>query len=856
MSARRLAPVVLLLALGLGLQLRFFARHPQPVLFGDPAGYFQVGERLQAAVSAVAAGGSAREAFESVRGTFYLLGVGTLFAAVDAVRPDDQAFFRQVLAVFNTLAMLGAFLLGRDLSRSFAGGLVALALASVYPAFSVQTGRLYPDPVTGCLLVWAGWLYLKAVRTGSVRAVVTAALLLDLALLVRSQLAVVMLLVLGAVLLASSPLWWRKPAPRRLALAFALSLVPLGVAWLGIAKAVGDRDDVLRLGNSTFQVSYPMGFWQFMHIGGWPGPYRFKTEPFYRDLEEAGREDPELMRSRLRQVAFTVRYVAERPGRAVLTVLNNAYRLYDRPANDYKWDYPFDYELQVVYQRAVCVLALAGLALFVAETPAAAGVFLLPLALLALHGMMFSWPRYHVPVMPILIASAGACLARLGPGWRVLDRRHVALAVAGLVLAGAGLLLPLPAPEVARGARLAGALALLALPFAAVPRLVPTRLGRRLAGAAFALLVALVVAHAWTDRLWHERRIELGGPVRGVEQRLTIGAAALERLRAAREAFVAFDLRVPAGDLSGTRIRVGDRAYEGTRLRPTMPRLPESTSTGGRDWRGYPQWWVLPLDRDLLPASPGTPLPVRIEVEGGPRLVLGADRFRGQGRVHEGPSFGEWPNTVALKLEYDGDHRIPVRLPLSSEASSAQVLGRDGRWRPLREAARIRLVTLGNDVGGTSWVSAPAAGEKAALGFFATSGVRQEAELLLGGRKVATLALGAAGDHETTTGPWRLCHRAGPPRGGDAYGGYVLTGPVPEPGKGVPLEVRFSTGFEWRRAFFVVDRRPGEAELAPLFEACGVPAGEERVRGVAEVTSADRNHFPAETGWWTVEEVF
>ena len=34
---------------------------------------------------------------------------------------------------------------------------------------------------------------------------------------------------------------------------------------------------------------------------------------------------------------------------------------------------------------------------------------------------------------------------------------------------------------------------------------------------------------------------------------------------------------------------------------PTIPRLRESTSTGGRDRRAYPQWWAVRLDPAWLP---------------------------------------------------------------------------------------------------------------------------------------------------------------------------------------------------------------------------------------------------------------
>ena len=92
---------------------------------------------------------------------------------------------------------------------------------------------------------------------------------------------------------------------------------------------------------------------------------------------------------------------------------NLAGRLYDRPANDYKWDYPFAYRWQVVLQRGIVLLALAGMAVFTAQRPAVAGVFLVPVALGVLHGLTFPWPRYNQPALPILLAAAGAFVAWL-----------------------------------------------------------------------------------------------------------------------------------------------------------------------------------------------------------------------------------------------------------------------------------------------------------------------------------------------------------------------------------------------------------------------------------------------------------
>ncbi|HEV7502933.1 MAG TPA: glycosyltransferase family 39 protein, partial [Vicinamibacteria bacterium] len=240
-TARRAAPFLaaaFLLALGLGLQLYFFRHYPQPPLFGDPAGYYNVGLRFQEAITRLHGGEPLASVFASVRGLFYLAGVGALFAVLDALRPGDTAFFRDVMAVFDAAAMLGVFVLGRRLSGSFAGGLTALALAATYATYSVQTGRLYPDPLTAALLVWAGAAYAGGALLPSRRRMAGAGVLLGLALLLRAQVLEYVVAVIALALLASARWWWRTREGRALVVAFLIGLSPALVAWAGIRGAV------------------------------------------------------------------------------------------------------------------------------------------------------------------------------------------------------------------------------------------------------------------------------------------------------------------------------------------------------------------------------------------------------------------------------------------------------------------------------------------------------------------------------------------------------------------------------------------------------------------------------------------
>jgi hypothetical protein len=805
LSAPEAVLVAVLLATGLALQVHFFRTYPQPVLFGDPAEYATLGHHLLRAASRAIS--HPRAAFATFRGSLYMLGVSTVFAALEALRPEDWGFARIVMAAFNTVAMLGAFLLGRELGRSYRGGILALAAACVYPSFSVETGRLYPDPVTSSFFVFAAYFLVRAVRDDAPGAAVVSGLLLSGGLFIRSQILDFMFLFVGALALATAPLWFRRAEARRIVLAFLVSLVPLLATWVGIRTVVGqDVDPFVQLGNETFKPYYPYGFWQYLDSDGWIGPYRLKTEPYARALQEAQKADPALLRSFPAQLGFTARYVRSRFTESVLLVLDNVYRLYDRPANDYKWDYPFPYRGQVLLQRAIVVLGLAGAAFFVAESPVLAVAFLIPLALAALHGLVFPWPRYNLPAMPILMGAAGAGVSRI---LERLPPRGPAIVVALLAALGSGAaaLLGGPTPEIGRLLAVSSLLAALAFPFALLEG--PGRLFL-----AFAGLATLVLGHEARSRTWHEFAISVGGATPGVEQEIALDAGAWERLRKADEAFLALDLQAPEGDLGGARLSVNGQDLPPSALEGALPRLPESTSTGGRDARGYPQWWVVRLGPALLAGSPGGTFRVRLLADR-KTLLLKGDHFRGEQGSYEGPSFGDWPHAVDLKLEYDGDNRIGVRVPLGSLRTESRVLGPDGAPRPLRGVLRIRLLTLKNDVGRVVFESAPVPKEGGSVVFRAFSGRKGDATLAVADHQAATLALGS-GDFEAPGTPFGVCYRRQDEKTGK--GVYLVEGPF-DPGP-VRFTLRYLTGMSLEPRYFVPDLDARPDEIAAALDGC------------------------------------
>src|SRR5262245_55127967 len=79
---------------------------------------------------------------------------------MDALKPNDLGFVRAVFAGFNALTAVGAWSLARRLGSPRAS-ILALAFFIVSPAFPSGASRLYADPVTGCLIVWAVRMFVE-----------------------------------------------------------------------------------------------------------------------------------------------------------------------------------------------------------------------------------------------------------------------------------------------------------------------------------------------------------------------------------------------------------------------------------------------------------------------------------------------------------------------------------------------------------------------------------------------------------------------------------------------------------------------------------------------------------------------
>jgi hypothetical protein len=860
--------VVLLLLAIFVTQAWFVLAYPQPPVFGDPAGYLAVGRRLQqAALKLVQGEATVREALGSIRGVLYYAGAGTVFAVFDAWRPGDTTFLRLVFAAFNTLSAFGAFLLARRLSGHAMGGLAALAIYALHPSFAVELASLFPDPVTGCLFVFSAVFFVEGVGRRRAGWMVASGAALGAGLLIRSQLMEYVLALIALGFAVTAPAWVRDAGRRRLAWALAGGLLPFAAGWGVIVHAVGnDLREIEALGNFTFRPRYPYGFWQFLETDGFMGPYRLGTEPYYQEMRADAQQHGWPLASRLERWRFTGRYVAGRAHESLLLVLDNAFRLYDRPPNRYKWDYPFPYPFQVLFHRIAMVMACGALALAVARGTAHQAVFFIPLSLALIHGVSYPWPRFVQPAFPILMAAAGSFVAQVALNVRSL-RRGDWVRLGGFValaafLAGSGRMLFDAAPAMGATLHLGAALLMVGLPLY-LARLLAGRGPRASIAASIVGLVlgVMMIAHTLRGYGWHAVATPLGGEVLGIEQDLVLGPAGGKQLREASEAFLVLDLRVRGGDVSGLTIDLAGRRFNGTDLVPTLPALREFTWEGGPARRAFPQWWALPLETSLRSSLSEGPLRIRMMVPPGLEVEVGGDRFARQHSLYEGPSFGEWREVAGIKFDYDGDARLPVRRSLSSLATTSFVIGRDASVRQVRGVHRVRIVTVGSNEGSIRWETAPAPSRRrvafvfaAVSRFTAPGGTKGSADLYMDGQPAVTFPLEPVGSYVIGNPRHELCYGPLPDRRGRSYGAYALLTETPAPGRALTLTVRFRSGLDAEQILFrLAPEAPREALVVALRACLGTTPV---VNGAARVLDDSTNRYPELTGRFQVTAVF
>ena len=860
------ANAALLLAFGvldLGKGLYFLRHYPQAVPFDI---YYNVGLRMMRDLMASRSVGELWNALRAMKGLAYLAGAGALYGPWAILKPGDFQWMRQGLAVVDALNLVLAAALVLQWTRSrFAAATTAL-LWLIFPGYTLNLVRGYPEP----LVVLCFLLSLSAFTLGERRhrlpLYALSGFLFLYSIFIRVQVMPFFMLVAG-LLLAAAARWALAPPHRAPTIAFLAGAMPIIVAWAFLRIEVDDPARLESFSFHAFQRVYPHGFWLYLDTDGWMGPYSLRQYPFYVALVEAARGEPALLTSSARQWAFAGVYVLRHLDESARAVLINLYRFFAKPTNDYKWDFPYPYGLQVWGQGLVCLVGLAGL--LRARRPR------VPWALLAIYVVTFSLlyaishvePRYHLPVMAALLMTGGLWLdeARVRIARPNPPRRAVTIALAtasGSALAwwlARRMTAPLSALIVHDAAVIGAAIALF-LFFHGMGK--GEARGARVAATTVAgLAAACVLAVGFTDVSWHGRRTALT-PGAVFRQRIVLSDEGLRVLRSADEAFVVFDLARVDGDQRCLGVDVNGTGHGGEGLFPAMPRFPLATTAGHRDPAWFAQWWALPLgaaERQALTAGVDVTLSVAPACRN-PGMTLGLETFlRDDGRDYEGPSFEDWRKVSVYRLLYDGEHRLPVRRPRDAiERQSAR--REEGRWRPMGQDLHIGLLALRPGGAQLEWETAAARQNgDTTVAFRAESGRGGEALLGVGREGSApevSFPLAAREPFTREAGSIRLSYS--PERRGEdrTEGLYLLRVPgiLVRAGEPLRLWVRVPTRLSTDERYFAVRATPATEDARRVL---GTDAGGAALlEGFGRFLDATRNSYPGDTGPWEILAVY
>jgi len=856
----------LLLAFGLvdlGKGLYFLRHYPQAAPFDI---YYNVGLRLMRDLMASRSVGDLWIALRAMRGLAYLGAAGILYGPWAILKPGDFQWMREGLAIADALnLLLAAALVLRWTGSRFAATATAF-LWLIFPGYTLNLVRGYPEPlvVLGFLLSLLAFTIGDRRRSAFLYAL--SGFLFLYSVFIRVQVMPFFMLVSG-VLLAASARWTLAPPHRRRAVAFLAGALPVIAVWALLRIEVDDPVRLESFSFHAFQRVYPHGFWLYLDTDGWMGPYSLRQYPFYLALVEAARGEPALLTSSARQWVFAGVYVLRHLDESARTVLVNLYRFFAKPTNDYKWDFPYPYGLQVWVQGLVSLVGLAGL--LRARRPC------VPWPLLVAYVVTFSLlyaishvePRYHLPVMAALLMTAGLWLEE-ARGWvagPTPQRRAVIVALA--VAAGSalswclarGMMQPLSA-LILHHAAVLGAAAALFLFFHGMGQ--GEARGARVAATAVAgLAAACVLAVGFTDVSWHGRRTALT-PGSAFRQRIVLSDEGLRALRSADEAFAVFDLARVDGDQRCLRADVNGTDHGGEALFPAMPRFPLATTAGHRDPAWFAQWWALPLgvaERQALTATVDITLSVSPACRN-TGMTLGLESFLRQGgRDYEGPSFEDWRKVSVYRLLYDGEHRLPVRRRRGViERRSGRI--EEGRFRPMGQDLRLGLLVPRPGGARLDWETAAAheSGDTV-VAFRAESGRGGEALLSVGRPgSVPEVSFPLAGREAFTreAGPIRLSYAPERLGEGRAEGLYLLRvpGSLVRAGEPLRLAVRIPTRLSSDERYFAVRPAPAAEDARRVL---GADAGHRTlVEGFGRFVDATRNSYPVDTGPWEIAEVF
>lgn len=354
------------------------------------------------------------------------------YALVGGVSPTAA---RIAQALVGTLLVLVVYLLATRLARGRSAGLLAAALTALYPPLVKTAGDLLSEPLGTLLLTSSIAVLAKALdelASSATRRSATmfaaSGLLLALTVLTRTDYLLIPLFLLPIVLVAA----WRSGSARggslakralpaaALALTFSIALTP----W-SVRNSVREHRFVpVTTGGAT-----PLFIGTYLPGDGTRSGVKealredaarihpgIKNEPTFRIpavfiMDAVARRHPELNRDRAISLEAKLnlrRYALGRPLDFAAMMLRKIPKMWTRPFDGGR--YPAS-TLPRLLHLAYVLFGLVGLLILLLRPGrrGAASAILAAIAYgTALHLLVVAFPRYNLPLMPLLIAAGAA----------------------------------------------------------------------------------------------------------------------------------------------------------------------------------------------------------------------------------------------------------------------------------------------------------------------------------------------------------------------------------------------------------------------------------------------------------------
>lgn len=709
---------IVVLASALRLWFNFATEHPSIAFSCDAAEYLRNAQTLSTlahmpegfwgkALSCLL-GTASPETMLSVRGAFstfadffisgpvfplYLLSCYTLTGTACDISNWTAPVSIQCLLTSLTcmlIALIGAHCWDKKT------GIIAGLLAALYPAFVLNSGRLYSESFACFLLCVTIWL---AVRGISLNGNPAAGIVLTGATALALQLTRSIMFVLT---LALFPITFIQNRTRKPWLALALLLIGsacVALPWLGLQKLAFGKGGLVvdRVSHYNFATG------NNVDTQGWLSyPY-----PDYSGVEQ--KSFLQLAKENLKKS----------PTRYFKLWLDKPLRLFKFPWNDFRTAIgPLDEYGQVLIHQCLILSACLGLLLgfvvqankFPAFRQIVARSFLLGLLLFqSVYLAFITVPRYNLTIMPLIIlfAAAGAvAVAQLIGG--SARRRAILLSVGLIVLVASQKLDLIPFAVQLLGAQRAffGMLAVCVLKtlafivvVCAIWKIIAELSGLRqlarfgtimLSVVLFPLLCLPLRAHG----RWQEWQCPLVEPGQIASQTIVIAPERLADLKN-RQCYLMINA-ASAGELNnGLALKINGKPMDCTVI-PNLPFLQDLTKMSKQGQHGLyleceyifecltfaagtsnmdlRQWFLVPVPSSIISAQvSGEPLKVTIEkTSNQPTLLFGAYDTTAGSKVIPSPILYSWEKAF-YGVENDrgfSDTSLDMTVPVASGAAS------------------------------------------------------------------------------------------------------------------------------------------------------------------------------------------